>query len=88
MTIFVLHHYWDTPDNEGNEILGVYYDKEHAQSQMRSQAAVLKEEFSPDVWDEDYTWENEDEIHLGFDTKLPYSGLTIYCWKIVEMGVQ
>ena len=23
MTVYVLHRYWDTPDNEGNEIMAV-----------------------------------------------------------------
>ncbi len=30
MKVYVLHHYWDTPDNEGTEIIGVYRNKEEA----------------------------------------------------------
>jgi len=88
MDVYVLHHYWNTLDNEGNEVLGVYRHKEHAQAEMRSRAAALKKEFPVDAWDEDYTWEDADEIHLGFESQNAFEPATIYCWTIVKTDVQ
>jgi len=86
--VYVLYHYWGTPDTEGNEVLGVYRYKEHAQAEMRSQAAVLKKEFPSDAWEDDYTWEDENEIHLGYESQNAFESATIYCWTIVKMDVQ
>lgn len=36
MVVYVLHHYFDTPDVEGNEIIGVYSRIEDAQAKMKS----------------------------------------------------
>ena len=35
MVVYVLHHYFDTPDVEGNEIIGVYSRIEDAQAKMK-----------------------------------------------------
>lgn len=86
--VSVLYHRWDTPDNEGNEVIGVYWDKQKAREEMRSHAEAIRAEFPPDIWQEDYTWEEDDEIHLGFDPQKQYVAATIYCWEIVEMEVQ
>lgn len=89
MTVYVLHHYFDTPDVEGNEIIGVYRNIEGARKEMELCAARLKAEFPDDVWEDDMTWTDNNEIHLGFDSKLGGSFLaTIYCWEIVSREVQ
>ncbi len=74
MTVYVLHRYWDTPDNEGNEIM----------------AAATKAYYSsqPNFWDEDMTWEEELEIHLGRNARSFGELAVIYCWEIVEKEVQ
>ena len=38
MNVFVLYRYWDTPDNEGNEVCGVYKDVDNAISVMKKDA--------------------------------------------------
>ena len=89
MTVYVLHHYFDTPDVEGNEIIGVYSRIEDARKEMKRCAGRLKAEFPEDAWEEDMTWTDADEIHLGFDSKCGGSFLaTIYCWEIVSREVQ
>ncbi len=89
MTVFVLHHYFDTPDVEGNEIIGVYRHIEDARKKMRSCANRLKAEFPDDAWEEDMTWSDADEIHLGFEDKCGGGFFaTIYCWEIVSREVQ
>ena len=53
----------------------------------RKDVAIAKEYYSYDFWEEDMTWEDECEIHLGRNQ----SGCnlaTIYAWKIDEMEVQ
>lgn len=36
MIVFVLHRYWNTPDNEGADVVGVYRDVEGAIDDMKS----------------------------------------------------
>lgn len=87
MTVHVLHHYFDTPDVEGNEILGVYRDFDDAKEKMTSSVDAVRAEFPNEIWDDDMTWCEEKETHLGFDK--PGNGFaTIYCWEIVSMEVQ
>lgn len=74
MQVFVLYRYWDTPDNEGSDVLGAFYDVENAISSMN--------------WDEDMTWEDDFEIHLGRDSHTPYEPATVYCWTIAKLDVQ
>lgn len=87
MIVYVLHRYWDTPDNEGNDIMGVYYNFEDAQADMHADAYPIREHYSDDFWSPDMTWAEDSEIHLGFD---PMNGksATIYCWEIIKMEVQ
>jgi len=95
MEIYVLHHYWDTPDNEGNEIIGAYYKIDNAVSEMRAEAEITKSYYPADFWEDDFTWENDNEIHLG-NCSTAYSnecftatGLaTIYCWEIKKVEVK
>ena len=85
MNVYVLHRHWDTPENEGNDIIGVYYDAIDALADMRADAEATKAYYSSDFWEEDMTWESEREIYLGSDK---YSSITIYYWEIVEMEVK
>ena len=87
MKVYVLYRYWDTPDNEGNEIMGVYQYEPAAQHDMLMDAQATKAYYSSDFWMDDMTWNSEREIHLGYD---PMNGrpATIYCWEIAEMEVQ
>lgn len=87
MTVYVLRRYWDTPDNEGNDIMGVYYNFKDAQDDMHTDVRPIHEHYPEDFWSPDMTWAEDNEIHLGFD---PMNGkpATVYCWEIVEMEVQ
>lgn len=87
MIVYVLHRYWDTPDNEGNEIMGVYEIESFAHQDMVLDAAATKAYYDSDFWDDDMTWENEREIHLGSEKRESIYA-TIYCWEIVEAEVQ
>ena len=90
MTVYVLHRYWDTPDNEGNEIMAVYENVDDAIADMKADADATKAYYSgqPDFWDEDMTWEEEREIHLGSSTHSFCEPAVIYCWEVVEKEVQ
>lgn len=90
MTVYVLHRYWDTPDNEGNEVMAVYEHVEDAISDMRADAKATEAFYSedPTFWDDDMTWEDEREIHFGRCSQSPNELATIYCWEIVEKEVQ
>ena len=87
MIVYVLHKYWNTPDNEGDEIVGVYRSFERAQVDMHADVRPIHECYPEDFWSPDMTWAENNEIHLGFD---PMNGkpATIYCWEIVETEVQ
>lgn len=89
MTVYVLHRYWDTPDNEGNEVMAVYEKAEDAISAMKAEVAATKAYYpNPDYWDEDMTWEEEREIHLGRNSRGFGDLAVIYCWEVVEKEVQ
>ena len=87
MEIYVLYRYWDTPDNEGNEIMGAYYEADKAIADMQADAAATKAYYPADFWEDDSTWEDEYEIRLG---KCMTTGepATIYCWVIEKVEVQ
>lgn len=87
MLVHILRYYYDTPDVEGNEIIDVYFDIEDARKNMVSSAESIYKEFPDDIWDDDMTWYEDDEIHLGFD-KSGNRIATIYCWEIVSKEVQ
>ena len=88
MNVFVLYRYWDTPDNEGNEVCGVYKDVDDAISIMKKDTEHVKSYYQDDYWDEDMTWEDDLEIHLGRDSHNPYEPATVYCLKITKAEVQ
>jgi len=89
MKVYILHRYWDTPNNEGNEIMGAYDLEVSAHTDMVLDAAATKQYYSQDFWEDDMTWENEREIHLGSTRGTGNDAYaTIYCWEIVEMEVQ
>jgi len=87
MTVHVLLHTWDTPDVEGEEIVGVYACHEGAKKKMIEEADKIRQEFDSDFWQEDMTWEGDNEIHLGFDP-MTMQPATIYCWTICTREVE
>lgn len=86
MKVYVLHRYWDSIDNEGYDIVGVYKSMSAARHNMTVDVQAIKAHYDPNFWTDDMTWENELEIHLGHDS-MNGSPATIYCWeiKIVEV---
>lgn len=87
MKIFVLYRYWNTPDNEGSEVFGVFRNEKDAHSTMIKDVDAVRLQYPIDFWSLDMTWEEEREVHLGYD---PMNGklATIYCWNIAEMEVR
>lgn len=86
MYVYVLYRYHSTPDNEGNDVLGVYYNKTDAQFDMIADAHATKSYYPQEIWDNDMTWESDNEIHLGFNSI--NDGLaTIHCWEIKMVEV-
>ena len=86
MIVYVLLNTWNTPANEGAEIVGVWACKEDAQAKMREEAQNLRKEFPTDFWTEDMTWEDDDEIHLGYDP-MTLELATIYDWTICKSEI-
>lgn len=92
MVVYVLHTTWSNPDDEGNEIQ--VFSEEHleeARDIMRKSADGIKacyhDEAYGDPWEDDYTWESEDDIHLGFCDQ-PFGLATIYTWEIERTEVK
>lgn len=85
--VYVLYTYWNTPDTEGNEVLGAFLNLSDAILAMKSAAESLKVQYPSDYWEEDFTWQDELEIHLGSQKDNP-SYATIYCWTISEEVLQ
>lgn len=88
MIVSVLYRHWDTPDNEGNEVMGVYFDNETAISKMKEDADRVKSYYPNDYWDKDMTWEDDTEIYLGRGSYTAYELSTNYYWTIAKMEVQ
>ena len=88
MRVYILHHRWDTPDNAGCDIR-VFRQIQDASDAMHESVARLKAEFPEDAWEDDYTWEDTMEVHLGFDL-CSYRGdlATIYYWEILPTEVE
>lgn len=88
MIVYVAINTWDTPDNEGSEILGVYSNFEKAREQIEVGADAIRKEFDENFWDEDMTWDEPSEIHLGRDERGYSNPATIYSWEIVQREVE
>lgn len=88
MTVYIALHTWDTPDNEGSEILGVYSAFEKAREQIEAGAAAIRKEYDEDFWDDDMTWDEPSGIHLGKDERGYFNPATIYSWEIISCEVE
>lgn len=88
MTVYVAVHHWDTPDNEGVEILGVFEKIEKARAQIVAGAGAIRAEYDEDFWDDDMTWDEPSEIHLGRDERGYSNPATNYSWEIVQREVE
>lgn len=86
--VYVLYRYWDSPDSEGSDVLGVFQNVDDAISYMKSEAEDVKSYYPEDYWEPDMTWEDDAEIHLGRDSHTRYELATIYCWTISKMEVK
>ena len=89
MKVYILEHRWDNADNEGGEIQVFSHDHlDMAREAMREAAEKIRAKFrgedGTEPWEQDYTWEDENAIHLGF-TDLLYG--TVYAWEIYERPV-
>lgn len=86
-TVLILEHRWDTEANEGSRIR-VYAPGriEAARADMREMVDKVRQEWKrlcgEEPWEQDYTWTNGDEIHLGFETRGPIPRVNTYSWEI------
>lgn len=87
MKVFVVVHHWDTPDNEGVEVLGVFSTFIAARAQLVAGAGETRAEYDEDFWDEDMTWDEPISIQLGHCGRDYLEQATIYCWEISEQEV-
>lgn len=88
MQVFVVVHHWDTPDNEGVEVLGVFEKIEKARAQIVAGAGAIRAEYDEDFWDEDMTWDEPESIHLGGYSLGSFEPATLYSWEIVQREVE
>lgn len=86
--VYVLTNYWDTPDNEGHNVMGVFKDIDNAISVMRADVERTKGYYPVDYWEKDMTWEDDCEVHLGRSAKSFGELATIHCWEITKAEVQ
>ena len=92
MFVYVLHTTWSNEDDDGSEVQVFSEDHlEDARAAMRRNAAEIKacyhDDNCGDPWEDDYTWESEDDIHLGFCDQ-PFGIATIYSWEIQHLEVK
>ena len=91
-TVLVLEHTWDTQFDEGTQIMVYAHDRINlARAKMRYMAEEVRQEWremlGKDPWEKDYTWEDNDEIHLGFNTSGPFPMVNRYSWEISRKEV-
>lgn len=91
MTVYVLHRHWDTPDDEGYEILSVHSDIEAAKNEMRERAGDTKERLDKEwggcPWNDDLTWEADTAVYLGWYGKGCQPDWS-WSWEVETMEVQ
>ncbi len=70
MIVHILTHRWNTPDDEGYEILNAFRDIEVARNEMRELASETKEWLDKKMggcpWNHDLTWEADNAVYLGW----------------------
>lgn len=88
MKVFVVVHHWDTPDNEGVEVLGVFEKIEKARAQIVAVAGAIRAEYYEDFWDEDMSWDEPMNIHLGRRRRDYLEQATVYSLEIFEQEVE
>lgn len=88
MTVYVVVHHWDTPDNEGTEVIGVFSTVEKARAQLVAGAGETRAEFDEDFWDDDMTWDEPMSIQLGRCGRDYLEQATIDRWEISEQEVE
>lgn len=90
--VLILDHNWDTQFNEGREIFVFSPDGiANARAKMRAMAEEVRQKwreiYGADPWEEDYTWEKNDSIHLGFLANGQTPMLNYYSWEICQKEV-
>lgn len=88
MKVYVVVHHWDTPDNEGMEVLGVFSTFAKARAQLVAGAGETIAEYDEDFWDEDMTWDELMSIYLGRCGRDYLEQATVYSWEISEQEVE
>ena len=88
MTVFVAVHHWDTPDNEGVEILGVFGKIEKARAQIVAGAGAIRAEYDEDFWDDDMSFEEPNEIRLVHCARDDLELDTVYSWEISRQKIE
>ena len=83
--MYILTNWWSTPDNDGYEIVGLFYHLENAQDLMKEEASKIRAEYPVTKWEDDFCWQDDMSIHMGFDPKEPFAQATIYSWDITKM---
>ena len=68
--------------------MGAYSNFEKAREKIEVGADAIRKEFDEDFWDEDMTWEEPSDIHLGRDERDYSNPATIYSWEIVQREVE
>lgn len=87
MTVYVVIHQWDTPDNEGVGVLGVFSTFAKARAQLVAGAGETIAEYDEDFWDEDMTWDELMSIQFGRCGQDYLEPATIYSWEIFEQEI-
>lgn len=86
MEVYILLHNWNTPDNEGAEVLGVFKSLQKAQAAMMRSAYEIEMEYDTCFFDPDMTWKEPMSVHFGHDPMTGELG-TFYAWDIVKQNV-
>lgn len=88
--IYVLIHTYDNEANAGTEVLAASFDPEPLREMMRKEAqkirAEVEKEYGADIWQDDFVWESNDDIHLGWQPK-EISAANIWWWEIMKTEI-
>lgn len=89
MKVYVVLTWWDTDQDDGREVLGVWADRDAARAAMKANVDPIKKLYDGMdwKWDEEYSEETEDYVYLAAGIMDPY-GATIYCWEVLEIDIQ
>jgi len=92
MVVYIVRHYFVTPEAEDDSIIGVFLSREKALMRLSVEAALktaaLEDEYGEGFSDPDYTSDDEGWISRGFYSSSPYAPDHVWRWYLEKYDIE